>query len=126
MEFTDITPRERVMLAQLRFCPAVFLGEASLRNFEHMAGGYQAAVRNARVRERHNLLPDGLNEFTATRLQIDPGTRNCFTMIAQAEPDDAKALATFFEILDAYLIDMGREPLPVIRNWEQFHEIAGE
>ena len=126
MKFLDITPRERAMLARLRFCPAVYLGEASLRNFGHMAGGYLEAVRNAGVRDRHNLLPDGLNEFTASYLRIDPGTRNCFTMIAEAEPDDAKALTRFFEILDAYLAELGAEPMPIVRDWEQFHEICQE
>lgn len=111
------------MLARLRFCPVVYLGEVSLRNFAHMAGGYLEAVRNAGVRDRHNLLPDGLNEFTASYLRIDPGTRNCFTMIAEAEPDDAKALTRFFEILDSYLDELGAEPLPIVRDWEQFHEV---
>ena len=126
MEFFEITPRERAMLARLRFCPAVFLGEGSLRNFRHMAAGYLAAMRNAGLRNLHNLLPDGLNEFTATQLNIGADNRDCFSMIAEAEPDDAKALTRFFEILDAYLVHLGEEPLPAVSDWEQFRGIWPE
>ena len=126
MEFFEITPMERAMLARIRFCPEVFLGEGSLRNFRHMAAGYQAAMRNAGLRNLHNLLPDGLNEFTASRLNISHDARDCFSMIAEVEQDDTKALMRFFEILDAYLVHLGTEPLPVVSDWERFRGIWPE
>ena len=121
--FSDITPREREILARIRFCPQVFLGEKSLRNFRHFCGGYRSAMNTAGLRDRHNLLPDGLNEFTAAYLNTDPGTRSCFTMIAEAEPEDDKALELFFRILDAYLEACGHELLAGIRDWEAFRAL---
>ena len=118
--FSDITPREREILARLRFCPQAFLGEKSLRNFRHFCGGYQFAMNTAGLCDRHNLLPDGLNEFTAAYLNTDPGSRDCFTQICEAQPDDEQALVLFFRILDAYLEDRGLEPLEWIRDWQEF------
>ena len=119
----DITPQERRLLSRLRFCPGVFLGEPSLRNFCHMSGGYRYAMQTAGLLDAHSLLPDGLNEFMARYLNVDPGrTRNCFTMIAEAEPDDAKALERFFVILDAYLVELGFKPLQKVESWTAFHE----
>ena len=123
MPYSDITPYERALLARLRFCPQTFLGEPSLRNFRHMSGGYQFAMQTAGLRERHNLLPEGLNEFTAQYLNVSPGSRDCFTMIAQAQPDDSEALELFFVILDAFLDHAGLEPLPKVQSWEEFRAL---
>ena len=117
--FSDITPREREILARVRFCPQVFLGEKSLGNFRHFCGGYQFAMETAGLRDRRNLLPDGLNEFTAAYLNTDPGTRECFTQIIEAQPDDEQALELFFRILDACLKENGLEPLPVVGDWAE-------
>jgi len=118
--YFDITPHERGLLARLRFCPAVFLGEPSLRNLRHMANGYQFAMETAGLRQLHNLLPEGLREFTARYLNVTAGSRDCFTMISEREPDDAAALTLFFEILDACLEDRGLMPLEKIHGWEEF------
>lgn len=108
----DITPVERRLLSHLRCKPGLFLGQASLRNFNHMANGYCFAMRMTGDQAEHNLLPDGLNAFTADWYGESMGGHSCFSMIAAHEPDDGKALETFFEILDAYLVRMGYEPLP--------------
>ena len=108
----DITPAERGLLAHLRCRPGLYLGEASLRNFNHMANGYCCAMRMTGNEAEHVLLTEGLNEFTAAWYGDSLGGRNCFSMIAAHEPDDAGALERFFEILDAYLVRMGYEPLP--------------
>ena len=116
----DITPCERELLARLRFRPEVFLGDVSLRNFFHMSSGYQYAMQTAGLPDVHNLLPDGLNHFTERWYGGEMGTRNWYSMIALHEPDDAEALVCFFEILDAYLMELGFAPLPVIESREQF------
>lgn len=126
MRYSDITPYERALLARLRFCPQTFLGEKSLRNFCHMSGGYQFAMQTAGLRAQHNLLPEGLNDFTAEYLNVSPGAMDCFTMIARAEPDDEKALDLFFRILDAYLERTGLEPLPVVGDWAEFRALWEE
>lgn len=118
----DITPQERRLLSQLRFCPALFLGEASLRNFYHMSGGYAYAMQTAGMSEQHNLLPEGLNEFADRWYGGEMGDRNWASIIALREPDDAAALETFFVILDAYLAELGYAPLPRVENWEQFRD----
>ena len=112
MDILDITPHERGILSQLRHNPALYLGGVSLRDFFHMSSGYQFAMETARQRERHNLLPDGLNEFTNRWYGGDMGTRNWYSMIALHESDDAAALGVFFEILDAYLRELGFAPIP--------------
>lgn len=109
----DITPFERRLLSRLRHCPALYLGEPSLRNFSHMSGGYRYAMQTVGMRQEHNLLPDGLNEFTDRWYGGGMGTRDCFSLIALHEPDDAKALERFFEILDACLAELGFAPIPV-------------
>ncbi len=112
MHLLDITPHERRMLSRLRYCPAVYLGSVSLRDFFHMSSGYRFAMQTAGQREQHNLLPDGLNEFTSRWYGCDMGARNWYSMIALHEPDDAAALGVFFEILDAYLQELGYAPIP--------------
>ena len=109
----DITPLERGLLSQLRHCPALHLGTASLRNFFHMSSGYQFAMQTAGLREQHNLLPDGLNEFTNRWYGGGMGSRNWYSMIALLERDDAAALGIFFEILDAYLLELGYAPISI-------------
>lgn len=109
----DITPVERDLLSHLRRRPGLFLGEASLRNFNHMANGYCQAMTVTGNQSAHNLLPEGLNEFTAGWYGERMGTRNCYSIISDHESDDAKALERFFEILDAYLVSLGYAPLPV-------------
>lgn len=118
----DITPQERRLLSQIRFCPALYLGEASLRNFDHMSGGYIYAMRTVGLSAQHNLLPEGLNEFTDRWYGGDMGNRNWASIIALREPDDAAALKTFFVILDAYLEELGYAPLPKVENWAQFRD----
>lgn len=112
---SDITPQERRLLSRLCHCPALFLGEPSLRNFAQMSGGYQYAMQTVGLRQEHNLLPDGLDKFTDRWYGGGMGTRNCFSMIALQEPDDARALDRFFEMLDAYLAELGYDPIPA---WE--------
>lgn len=107
----DITPDERRMLSGLRHCPALYLGSASLRDFFHMSNGFRLAMQNVGQWEQHNLLPEGLNEFTNRWYGGDLGTRNWYSMIALHEPDDAASLETFFEILDAYLLELGYAPI---------------
>ena len=102
MDILDITPYERGILSQLRHNPALYLGRVSLRDFFHMSRGYQFAMETACQREWHNLLPDGLNDFTDRWYGGDMGTRNWYSMIDLHEPDDAAALGVFFEILDVF------------------------
>lgn len=107
----DITPFERTLLSKLRDRPALYLGTPSLRDFNHMADGYQFAMQTVGQRERHNLLPEGLNEFTARYYGESLGGRNAFTMIFHRVSDDTEALEQFFVILDAYLVSLGYAPL---------------
>ena len=118
----DITPWERGLLARVRFRPEVFLGEASLRNFFHMASGYQYAMQTAGRLEDHNLLPDGMNEFAAKWYGGDMGNRNWYSIITLHESDDTKALEQFFVILDTYLAELGFAPLPCVTSWTDFHD----
>lgn len=122
----DITPAERALLSRLRFCPGAFLGEPSLRNFRHMSAGYRCAMQTAMIGHQHNLLPEGLNEFTARLYGGDMGTRDCFSIIALHEPDDAKALDAFFTILDEYLTELDYAPLSRIESWEEFRTLWAE
>lgn len=124
--YHDITPHERALLSRLRFRPEAFLGACSLRNFRQMSNGYQFAMLTAGLRDRHNLLPEGLREFTAQYLNISPGTQDWFTMLSEREPDDAKALTLFFRVLDAFLEANGLEPLVRVDNWEGFRSLWTE
>lgn len=112
----DITPHERKMLSQIKWKPGLCLGEVSLRNFEQMTNGYAYAMQVVGASEKHIILPDGLNEFTASYLNQEQSTYNCFGLIMKREPDDAKALNLFFEILDFYLISLGYSPIPI---WDE-------
>ena len=112
MDILDITPHERGILSQLRHNPALYLGRVSLRDFFHMSSGYKFAMETAQQREWHNLLRAGLNEFRDRWSRGDKGTRNWYSMIDLHEPDDAAALGVFFEILDAYIRELGFAPIP--------------
>lgn len=112
----DITPTERNILSQLRWRPALFLGIKSLRNFEHMTNGYAYAMNITGEGRNHIILPDGLNEYTARCLNVSQNVQNAFSLIAQREPDDEKALDLFFDILDSYLLFLGYAPIP---DWNE-------
>ena len=107
----DITPTERALLSNLRDRPELYLGTASLRNFNHMANGYQFAMQTVGLQEQHNLLPEGLHEFAARYYGEDVNGLSVFSLIARHTGDDAEALAQFFVILDDYLISLGYAPL---------------
>ena len=107
----DITPTERVLLSNLRDRPELYLGTASLRNFNHMANGYQFAMQTVGLQEQHNLLPEGLHEFTARSYGESLSGLSVFALISRHTGDDAEALAQFFVILDDYLISLGYVPL---------------
>ena len=107
----DITPTERSLLSYLRDRPELYLGTASLRNFNHMANGYQFAMQTAGLQEQHNLLPEGLHEFAARSYGESLSGLSAFTLIDRHTDDDAEALAQFFGILDDYLISLGYAPL---------------
>lgn len=109
---SDITPGERMLLSRIRFRPVLYLGKPSLRDFDHMSSGYQYAMQTVGMGEAHNLLPEGLSEFTNRWYGGNMGTCRWSSVIALHEPDDSKALATFFEILDAYLAELGYDPIP--------------
>ena len=105
-EIRDITPYERKILSRLKWHPSLFLCTPSLRNFEHMTSGYHFAMKTVAEDGNHNILPDGLNEFTAGYFGRGLSSHNCFSMISLYEPDDEKALDLFFIILDAYLVSL--------------------
>lgn len=109
----DITPGERKLLAHLSAHPALFLGRASLRDLGHFMQGYTCAMGVIGQTEQHNLLPEGLNEFTAEYLGVELSAHSYVSLILNNTPDDGAALTLFFTILDKYLVSLGFEPLPV-------------
>lgn len=112
-DIIDISPAERIILSKLKFRPALILGKTSLTNFWHWSNGYDFAMKISKNSQTHNLLPNGLNEFTAEYLKTELSARCCFSLILEREHDETKALYLFFEILDKYLLYLNYEPIPV-------------
>ncbi|MBQ8079535.1 MAG: GNAT family N-acetyltransferase [Oscillospiraceae bacterium] len=109
----DITPAERELLTLLRMRPAAYLGNAvGLYSLAKFLDGYRVALI------RHNLndariLPEGFDDYAAKICTgQEAGARRLDSFLLEREPDGERALALFWDLLNAYLEENRCEPIP--------------
>ena len=109
----DITPAERELLTLLRMRPAAYLGNAvGLHSLAKFLDGYRVALI------RHNLndariLPEGFDDYAAKICTgQEAGARRWDSFLLEREPDGERALALFWDLLNAYLEENRCEPIP--------------
>lgn len=108
----DITREERELLTRMRARPGAYLGTESLYAFDQFAQGYQAA---SMIHYLHDvrLIPEEFQEFVEAYYFIRSGSAMRWSdLIQQHQPDDRKALETFWELLNAYLESVDCEGIP--------------
>ena len=110
----DISREERQLMTMLRSRPGIYVGSDSLYAVHLFIKGYELAARR---RDLHDvrMIPDGFQEFVEEYYFLrHPCSMSWAAIILQQQPDDAAALRLFWELLDAYLEQIGCEPVPVL------------
>lgn len=110
----DITFGERKLLSCLRSKPGIFIGTAKLSYLEHFIHGYDTAMNFLGIKQSHNILPEGFDEYIALKFLGTIWTpKNSFDLILENSFDEENAFDTFFGLLDEYLLVIKFQPIPL-------------
>lgn len=113
---TDITVGERKLLSSIKTMPGMYIGSKKLTYLEHFIHGYNSAMFFLGIKDQHNIMPDGFQEYIVEKYNISVYTpKNYFSIISENTPDDEQAFDVFFQLLDEYLESIGYE---VIHEWD--------
>ena len=109
----DITPDERILLTNLRRMPDGYLGaRAGLHELHTFLHGYEVAVMRHGLRDVR-VLPADFEDYARTRMLGSVRTdAPWWALLAEREPDNERALALFWELLDACLEAQGLPGIP--------------
>jgi len=95
------------ILEQIRQRPAMYLGEVSLSGLYHFLSGYDLAFSQLKAKSPE-LIPRDFDDWVAYRLHFHESTAGYRNLLLERLPDEPKALAMFFELLDEYAVRKAR------------------
>lgn len=107
----DISPDVRELLKKHKSKPAVFLGNENISKFAVFIDGMNMYRLFFDKDSERVFIPEGFNEYAASRYGICQTPLNSFGLVQKDESDESAALFKWFDLLDEYLISLGYEPL---------------
>lgn len=99
----DISPKERLLLKQIRKRTPMYVGEYSLNKLGSFFEGYREALFNYDLNNQCCIIPQEFNEFVLKKYKLNPSTMGYVRAILQHVSDRKEAVEVFFNLLDEFL-----------------------